>query len=157
MADFGDGAGGRRFPLGFRDSSRFRGFARVVRRSLDTAGHHEAEPAMQGSSVTGFRFETTIPFDGGLEPSDHDIVFASSELLARAKAAGVGMRSMGPALRHVRTEPLTLEHNLRQLQILGLDQVAKDASKEAGRDVGFMIYESSELAFARRPTIAIRP
>lgn len=62
--------------------------------------------------------------------SDFDIALAGSELLQRAQSLGIGLRSGG-----TRTGPLSG----RDLQALGLKDLARKLSAQAGREVNFMI------------------
>nr|MBG6972933.1 hypothetical protein [Pseudomonas aeruginosa] len=72
--------------------------------------------------------------------SDFDIALAGSELLQRAQSLGIGLRSGG-----TRTGPLSG----RDLQALGLKDLARKLSAQAGREVNFMIYDSAATAASR--------
>ena len=78
--------------------------------------------------------------------SDFDVALASPDLLARAKALGISLRSGG-----ARTGPL----EARELKLLGLDDLAKSMSERAEREVNFMIYKDSSDAIRRSPSIEV--
>lgn len=78
--------------------------------------------------------------------SDFDVALASPELLQRAQALGIGLRSGG-----TRTGPLTA----RDLQALGLKDLASQLSTQAGREVNFMIYDSAATAAGRAPGVVL--
>ncbi|PQO97102.1 hypothetical protein C5612_29440 [Pseudomonas frederiksbergensis] len=109
------------------------------------AGYGDVEPILQGSSVTGQSFKTGQAFDVG-RVSDFDVALASPELLQRAQALGIGVRSGG-----TRTGPLSA----RDLKALGLQDLASKLSSQAGREVNFMIYDSSAAATSRAPSVVL--
>jgi filamentous hemagglutinin len=78
--------------------------------------------------------------------SDFDIALASPELLQRAQTLGIGLRSGG-----TRTGPLSA----RDLQALGLKELASKLSAQAGREVNFMIYDSAATASNRAPSVVL--
>lgn len=78
--------------------------------------------------------------------SDFDIALSSPELFEQVRAVGVGLRQQGS-----RTGPLMPEH----LERLGLSSLSTQLSKQAGREVNFMIYRSMEDAVGRSPTILV--
>lgn len=98
---------------------------------------------LQGSAVTGKSFRTGNAFDGG-RVSDFDIALAGPDVLARAKQLGIGLRSGG-----TRTGPLSPV----QIKQLGLGNVQRVLSNQAGRPVNFMIYSDVSAAAARTPSI----
>lgn len=100
---------------------------------------------MQGSAVTGQSFKTGQAFDVG-RVSDFDVALASPELLQRAQSLGIGLRSGG-----MRTGPLSA----RDLNALGLKDLANRLSAQSGREVNFMIYKTSEAAMSRAPSMVI--
>lgn len=102
-----------------------------------------AQPPPAGSSVTGKSFKSQQPFGVG-KRSDYDVAIVSPTLLVDAKAAGAGMRGRG-----TRTEPLKVE-----LQRLGLNDLRKSLSGEAGRPVNFMVFRSMQDALAEGPIIS---
>ena len=102
-------------------------------------------PIFQGSSVTGNKFITGVPFDVGRR-SDYDISLASHNLLEQAKDAGIGPRSRG-----IRTGPL----QPGELQRLGILDLAERLSWSTGRDVHFMIYGNLSHALGRSAAIMI--
>jgi filamentous hemagglutinin len=85
-------------------------------------------------------------FDEG-RVSDFDVALAGPDILARARAAGVDMRSGG-----TRTAPLTA----RDLRKMGLHDLARRLRTQAGREVNFMIY-ADPAAPARRSTSVVLP
>ncbi|MBD9634374.1 hypothetical protein [Pseudomonas sp. PDM19] len=78
--------------------------------------------------------------------SDFDIALAGPELLQRAQSLGIGLRSGG-----TRTGPLSA----RDLQALGLKDLASKLSEQAGREVNFMIYDSAATAASRAPSLVL--
>ena len=132
-------------PLGFKSLEDFQSFGSQLCSGLNTSGYSNVTSGMQGSAITGVKYTTGQPFDVG-RTSDFDIALASPELLAKAKALGIPLRSGG-----VRTGPL----NDNQLRVLGLYQLAQQLKRNAGRKVSFMIYDSILTAVDRAPTINI--
>ncbi|MGY5135680.1 RHS repeat domain-containing protein, partial [Streptomyces nigrescens] len=145
------GAGGLARPIprlpaaGFSGAKEFAEFGLNLRSGLKELGHGEVTPVLQGSAVTGRSFKTGNAFG---PKSDFDVALVSSELLNRAKGAGVSLRSRG-----TRTGPLRPD-DLRKLR-LG-DFREKMSESVGGREVNFMIYGSLEGATGRAPSIIIR-
>jgi hypothetical protein len=110
---------------------------------LRAAGFADAEAILQGSAVTGKSYKTGAAFDVG-RISDFDIALSGKSIFQAAKDAGIGLRSGG-----TRTGPLTA----RDLKILGLRDLSTQLSGQAGRPVNFMIYNSTEAAVQRAPSI----
>lgn len=135
--------GPSKLPKGFGNHSKFSEFGSGLRAGLKAAGHENVTPIMQGSAVTGKSFRTGKPFG---PHSDYDVALASSEMIGRAKAAGIGLRSGG-----TRTGPLKGS----DLQKLGLENLANSLSASTGRPVNFMIYESVTGATGRAPSIIL--
>ncbi|WP_420031353.1 RHS repeat-associated core domain-containing protein [Streptomyces sp. cg28] len=134
--------GPRQAPRGFANPGEFGQFTKQLYSGLEKAGHGDATAVFQGSSVTGKSFRTGKPFGAH---SDFDIALAGNDILSRAKAAGVRLRSGG-----TRTGPLTGA----DLAKLKLGSLADDLSKSAGgREVHFMIYGSVEGAVGRSPSL----
>ena len=131
-AGLGRSGAARAIPLGFADQAAFGSFARDLSAGLREAGYGDTVPVFQGSAVTGVKYTTGEAFDLGRR-SDFDIALASPALFARAKAAGVKLRSGSPS----RTAPL----KPRDLERLGLLELAGRLSAGMDRDVHFMIYE----------------
>ena len=132
-------------PRGFGSASDFGAFGDDLYSGLRGAGYDDVTAIFQGSSVTGQSFRTGAAFDVG-RVSDFDIALASPQLLDRASALGIGLRSGG-----TRTGPLTAS----QLQRLGLGDLATDLGTSAGRPVHFMIFDSAAGATARSPSIVV--
>nr|WP_253956756.1 hemagglutinin repeat-containing protein [Pseudomonas chlororaphis] len=142
----GNGGGAKgTVPSGFANVKEFSNFGASIRDGLSKAGYGNVEPILQGSAITGKSYRTGQAFDVG-RTSDFDIALASSELLKKAESLGVGLRSGG-----ARTGPLST----RDLKILGLNDLASQLSKQAGRDVNFMIYGSTSTAISRAPSIIL--
>ncbi len=132
-------------PLGFGSAAEFEKFGNSLNAGLRKAGFEDVQALFQGSSVTGRNFKTGVSFDVGRR-SDFDIAMVSPELLARAKAIGVSLRSGGN-----RTGPLSR----KQLRTLGLDNIAKELSRQTRRKVRFMVFESVNAATSRAPSIPV--
>jgi filamentous hemagglutinin len=139
------GAKATAVPKGFSSADDFARFGADTRDGLTRAGYGNVEPILQGSAVTGQSFRTGQAFDVG-RVSDFDIALASPELLQRAQSLGIGLRSGG-----TRTGPLSA----RDLQALGLKDLASQLSSRAGREVNFMIYDSAATATGRAPSVAL--
>jgi len=139
------GVKGTVIPSGFSSADDFLRFGTNMREGLSRAGYGNVEPILQGSAVTGRSFKSGQAFDAG-RVSDFDVVLASPELLQRAQSIGIGLRSGGTC-----TGPLSA----RDLQALGLRDLASNLSSQAGREVNFMIYESSAAATSRAPSIVM--
>ncbi|MGW0902841.1 RHS repeat-associated core domain-containing protein [Streptomyces sp. NPDC002853] len=137
--------GPRRMPLGFSNPAGFAKFATQLNAGLQKAGLGGTTPVFQGSAVTGKSFKTGRPFGSH---SDFDVALTGADVLNRAKGAGIKLRSKG-----TRTGPL----KGAALKKMGLTQLRKDLSREAGRPVNFMIYGSAESAAGRSPSIIMRP
>ncbi|MEU9126450.1 RHS repeat-associated core domain-containing protein, partial [Streptomyces sp. NPDC048506] len=135
-----------RIPVaGFSSAEAFAEFGANLRSGLKDLGHGDVTPVMQGSAVTGKSYKTGKAFG---PHSDFDVALVSSELLSRAKAAGVALRSRG-----TRTGPLRTD-DLRKLRLGGFSRELSESV--GGRDVNFMIYDSLEGATSRAPSIVIR-
>jgi filamentous hemagglutinin len=106
----------------------------------------DAVGIFQGSAVTGKKYTNGMPFDVG-RVSDFDIGIASSKLLDKAKELGVELRSGGS-----RTGALTS----RQIKKLGLADLQKQLSREAGRRINFMLFRSVEAAVEKAPSIVVK-
>lgn len=132
-------------PYGFSSDEELRAFAAKLHSGLTAAGYTGVIVDIGGSAVTGVKYTTGEPFDVG-RISDYDLGLASSELFARAKALGIRLRP-----DKQRTGPL----NLTQLKALGLYQLASEMTRESGRKVSIMIYDSPVTAAARQPIIII--
>lgn len=132
-------------PSGFSSAEDFARFGTDMRDGLSRAGYGDVEPILQGSAITGQSFKTGQAFDAG-RVSDFDVALASPELLQRAQSLGIGVRSGG-----TRTGPLSA----RDLQALGLQDLASELSSQAGREVNFMIYDSSAAATSRAPSVVL--
>jgi hypothetical protein len=132
-------------PHGFSSADDFSQFRQNLRSGLNKAGFDNVQSLFQGSSVTGNSFRTGQPFDVG-RVSDFDIALVSPQMLQKANQLGIPLRSQG-----VRTAPLKPIH----LEKLGLTDIASQLSKQAGRPVNFMIFDSTATATAKAPSILV--
>ncbi|MEV0204291.1 RHS repeat-associated core domain-containing protein [Streptomyces sp. NPDC050788] len=137
--------GPRRVPMGFANAEEFSSFGSRLQSGLRQAGYEDVTAAMQGSSVTGKSFRTGKPFG---PHSDFDVALTGADILARAKKAGIPLRSSG-----TRTRPL----KGADLEKMGLAGLREGLTKSMGRDVNFMVYGSLEGAVGRSPSIVLRP
>ncbi|MEU7059004.1 FG-GAP-like repeat-containing protein [Streptomyces sp. NPDC046197] len=134
-------------PRGFSDTAQYQQFLTKLYDGLNELGFSDAEAVFQGSSVTGTSYRTGEPFDEG-RTSDYDIALTGPNLLKRAKNSNIQLRSRG-----TRTGPLK-DYQLRQMGLLNL---ANDLSASlGGREVKFMIYESTEAAIAQKPSLVAK-
>ncbi len=132
-------------PFGFKDASDFQGFSKSLNTGFKNAGVDDAQVLFQGSAVTGKKFTTGEAFDVG-RVSDFDIAISSPQLLQRAKAGGIPLRSQGG-----RTRPL----NSIDLEKLGLSDLSRQLSQQANRPVNSMIFNSIETAIKKAPNILV--
>lgn len=135
-----------RVPHGFDYPADFEAFSGELYRGLRRSGYDDVTVVFQGSSVTGRSFRSGQPFDLG-RVSDFDVALASPQLLARARAHGLPLRSSGS-----RTGPLTDADR----RALDLEDLSVSLSARAGRQVNFMIYRSVDGATSRLPSIVVR-
>ena len=133
-------------PQGFSNTDDFEKFGANVFSHLEKQGYTDVKPIMQGSAVTGQSYRTGKAFDDN-RISDFDVALASKELMKKAEEAGIGLRGKG-----TRTGPL----QPKDLEKLGLTDMAKDLSNKYGREVNFMIYDSAEDAIKRSPSVTIK-
>jgi RHS repeat-associated protein len=132
-------------PFGFKSAGQFENFGSSLKSGL-TKVSDDAVGIFQGSAVTGKKYTTGAPFDVG-RVSDFDIGIASSKLLDKAKELGIQLRSGGS-----RTGALTPS----QIKKLGLADLQKQLSQEAGRPVNFMLFRSVDAAVERAPSIVVK-
>jgi hypothetical protein len=92
------------------------------------------------NAVTGAAFDS-------VKVSDFDIALVGKDLLDRARALGISLRSGG-----ARTGPL----NDADIHKLGLGELRSRLSQRAGRPVNFMIFGSEKQALRRGPGIPVR-
>ncbi|WP_239009256.1 RHS repeat-associated core domain-containing protein [Streptomyces sp. CFMR 7] len=136
--------GPRAIPRGFPNAAGYAGFGGKLRSGLKDAGYDDVTPVFQGSSVTGKSFKSGKPFG---PHSDFDVALAGRDILAKAKEAGIPLRSGG-----TRTGPLKGS----DLRKMGLDNLAKSLSGDVGRPVNFMVYGAVGDATSRAPSIVLR-
>ena len=126
------GAGATLIPLGFENSEQFEEFGSRLSAGLETLGITDARGIVQGSAVTGRSFRTEAEFDIG-RVSDIDLGIISPQLMERARAAGVALRSGG-----TRTGPNPLPE---------LDALRAELSALlGGRPVNIMIFQDEQAA-----------
>jgi filamentous hemagglutinin len=133
------------FPHGFNKVEDFLKFGEDLNAGLKNTGIHDAESIFQGSAVTGKKYTTGEPFDAG-RVSDFDIAISSPSLMEKARDAGISLRSQGS-----RTGPLKPS----ELKALGIYDLQKQLSEQAGRPVNFMIYSTTDAATSRAPSIMV--
>lgn len=121
-------------PYGFYDRPGFDQFSKRLNAALPS--EHKAELVMEGSAVTGRRFEriaapvgpTGTPFNLG-RLSDFDVAIVSDSLYAQAKVARPSIPMSGD-LAAMQTQQLKPEH-LKQLGLVDLDRAAHEAILDA--------------------------
>jgi filamentous hemagglutinin len=133
-------------PLGFNSREQFEDFGRSTWDGLAAAGHTDVEPFLRGSAVTGYNYRTGEPFDVGRR-SDYDMALVSPTLMRRAEELGIQLRGQGS-----RTERL----EDKDLEALGLKDLASQLDRETGRDVNFMIYRSRDALEVRGPNLPVQ-
>lgn len=137
-------------PYGSQTVTDFSQFVKSLDFRLGRAGYEDVSIIFQGSSVTGQSFKTGKPFNmseinGFCKTSDYDMDLSSSELFGRARELGIKLRQGGTRIGELSPS------NLRDLGLEGLGQ--QMSSKSDGRDVNFMLYQSTEQATSRSPSI----
>ena len=137
----------RCFPLGFANEQAFQLFGDKLKNGLQQAGYNDVTPLFQGSSVTGVSHDKEEAFDVG-RVSDFDIALASSNLIELAKSKGIKIRDGGTGFR-------TGQIQDDELKILGLFDLQRQLSDDAGRPVNFMIYRTTGDAFADKPSLLV--
>jgi filamentous hemagglutinin len=137
--------GVKNIPFGFKGADEFQNFSKSINSGLNKAGIDDAQALFQGSAVTGKKFTTGEAFDVGRK-SDFDMAISSPQLIQKAKEAGISLRSQG-----TRTGPLKAV----DLEKLGLSDLSKQLSLEAGRPVNFMIFDGVKAATNKAPSILV--
>lgn len=122
---------GLRIPYGFKSFGQFNQFGQALQAGLSNAGFHNAISFMQGSSVSGFSFNTGTAFDVG-RVSDFDVAISQSDLFERAKSLGL--------TKGGRTEPISMGSS--QAKALDIDDTLQRLAKKSGREVNAMIFEN---------------
>jgi hypothetical protein len=130
---------GSPIPYGFDTVESYDAFANKLISNLPEG----TEALFQGSSVTGKKYTTGELFDSG-RTSDFDIALAGDKLFNQAKQLGYKAKD------GTRIGPLDEE----QIEILGLSKIREQLSKDAGREVNFMLFNSSSSAYTR-PSIPV--
>jgi hypothetical protein len=135
----------RAIPSGFESAESFENFSSRLNHGLDEAGYADSTAVLQGSSVTGTRFADGTAFDSG-HLSDLDIALCGEDLMSEARSLGIELRSAG-----TRTGPLTVE----EIRALGLSDIRASLFLQSGRPINFMIFETTEQAVDRGPSIVL--
>jgi len=129
----------RGLPRGFADATRLTRFGKTLHQGLADVGFGDTRAILQGSGVTGQKFKGGAPFDFG-RVSDFDIALTGNDIFEMAKAKGIplwsGKKRTGPLRR-------------RDLEALGLADIAAELTRQAGRPVHFMIYQDRDTAVRR--------
>jgi hypothetical protein len=134
-------------PLGFSTAADYQLFTNELRTGLANIGSTQPKIYFRGSSVTGVRYRSGLPFDyPSLNRSDYDLAIADPALLQRAKELGILTRSGG-------RRTIALSDN--DLNSLGLMELKTSLQNRVGRDVSFMIYDSEATVRLRGPYISV--
>jgi len=148
---------GSLIPLGFKSVDDYRAFISELDQGLKSAGFDDVTPIFQGSSVTGFKgFDSkkgdklkksagTIFDTGSSELSDLDIAISSRQILEKVKPLRIHTRGGG-------TRVLLSEDNLDDLRLANL---VESLSNRVGRDVNFMVFDSTENALSKKDSFSI--
>lgn len=131
-------------PLGFATKDAYFSFNATLMNGLAKAGYPNAVAVFQGSSVTGKRFETGEAV--GDNPSDYDVGICDPDLYSNAQALGIELKNM-PA----RTAPISET----QADELGLGDLQRELTGQAGRDVNFVIYQNVQEAQGYSPSLRV--
>jgi hypothetical protein len=137
---------GNPLPFGFSNVKQYNDFVKSLKEELPEG----TQILFQGSSVTGVSHKKGLPFDQGRK-SDFDIALVNDDLFLEALEVGRGGGFK------MKTDPNRIGPlDEKQLDRLGLLEIIEMKSKEAGRPVSFMLYESVEQAF-KRPSLMVTP
>ena len=132
----------RLVPFGFKGADEFGEFSSDLLTGLEKAGVGDATILFQGSAATGKSFK-----DGATLIRDFDVAVASGSLFEKAKSLGINLRGGG-----IRTGPL----READLEKLGLTELVRQLSEQAGRPVNIMIFEFAGDAARRSPSIGVK-
>ena len=125
-------------PYGFKSIEEYNIFVNKLKSGLPDG----SQVIFQGSSVTGLGHSSGLPFDVG-RTSDFDIAIVSEDLYILALENNF----------REKTQPNRIgPMNERQLSLLGLDILAESLSEISGREVHFMLFESTSEAY-KRPSL----
>ncbi|WP_458121854.1 hypothetical protein [Paenibacillus sp. Z6-24] len=137
---------GNPLPFGFSSVKQYNDFVKSLKEELPEG----TQIIFQGSSVTGVSHKKGLPFDQGRK-SDFDIALVNDDLFLEALEIGRGGGFK------MKTDPNRIGPlDEKQLDRLGLLEIIEKKSKEAGRPVSFMLYESVEQAL-KRPSLMVTP
>jgi hypothetical protein len=141
---------GYQIPFGFADEVNYLNFVKVLRQGLPES----VEPVFQGSSASGVKGVTSkgipasTPFDDQRQ-SDFDIGLIDENLYELAKGAPGARAKTNPD----RIGPIGVDMDLAVA--LGLNDLLKTLSKQAGRAIKFVIYPTSQDAYDRWPVVPV--
>lgn len=130
--------------LGFKSFGQLRQFGEQIRATFARGGFPGSEIFMQGSAVTGFSYETKMPFDIG-RISDFDVAVVNPELLKKAQNLNLAKPE------RLYSKPL----KLADMEILGFGELASDLSQKYGREVNFRIF-GDKTEISRKPNFKIQ-
>jgi hypothetical protein len=133
----------RTVPLGMRDEAEFRALGAPLRKQLTELGYPNAVIRIRGSSITGVKYESGLPFDYG-KRSDYDLAIADPRLFEDAGEFGARLATSR------RTWPLD---ETRALETLGLEGVRQRMSDLMERKISFMIYKDELAIIDRGPSL----
>ncbi|GIO95291.1 hypothetical protein J14TS5_03770 [Paenibacillus lautus] len=137
---------GNPLPFGFSNVKQYNDLVKSLKEELPEG----TQILFQGSSVTGVSHKKGLPFDQGRK-SDFDIALVNDDLFLEALEIGRGGGFK------MKTDPNRIGPlDEKQLDRLGLLEIIEKKSKEAGRPVSFMLYESVEQAL-KRPSLMVTP
>ncbi|SMG11593.1 hypothetical protein SAMN06295960_0273 [Paenibacillus aquistagni] len=137
---------GNPLPFGFSSDKQYDDFVKSLKEELPEG----TQILFQGSSVTGVSHKKGLPFDQDRK-SDFDIALVNDDLFLEALEIGRGGGFK------MKTDPNRIGPlDEKQLDRLGLLEIIEKKSKEAGRPVSFMLYESVEQAL-KRPSLTVTP
>jgi len=130
-----------RIPLGFECKDDYLIFKELLISGFKQAGYSDFCAIMQGSSVTGTKFDTGEPFD---EQSDYDVAIANLSLFNNARNLRLKIRGSNNQPR------ILIDNNNFYIAIkLGIDKVMVQLSDFCKRPVNFMLYRSKNEIIER--------
>lgn len=129
-------------PYGFRSQGAYREFSNQCRQEFANSGYRDAETYLRGSALTGRKYTTGRPFDGGRKPSDLDLAIISPTMMRRAEELKIPQMARGKRTRAL---------NDRELDRLGLRETTERLSNQQGRPVTIVIYRNYDAIRSRGP------
>jgi hypothetical protein len=130
-------------PMGFRDRAGFDAFAGELNTQIRTVAP-DADLVLQGSSLSGRRFERSVDFGHTGEPfdvgriSDYDVAIVSDHLHALAKGQGIELDEGALTVGQLRDLGLESLHTAAQAAALERTGIA--------HEVHFKLYPRGEVA-----------